>query len=430
MYLLFFKNTVLLFVLTVLSCGKLAKTEDQSFKPNETAQDSLVSTTHQGKKIKTGAENFEAYLPLINGKKIGVVTNQTGVVPYTFRYTSVNENGEDEPAYATDTISIVDFLLKEPNSVKKIFSPEHGFRGQADAAEHVADGVDVTTGLPIISLHGKTRKPLPEHLQGLDMMVFDIQDVGVRFYTYISTLHYVMEACAENNIPLLVLDRPNPNGHYVDGPVLEMTHKSFVGMHPVALVHGMTIGEYAQMINGKKWLKNGVQCDLTVIPCLNYTRDMAYSLPVKPSPNLPNDKAINLYPSLGLFEGTTINAGRGTDFQFQRYGAPFFPKAAFSYTPKPNAGAKHPKHEGKLCYGMDLSQEPELDHFTLKYIIDAYKKTPKGETFFGPTFTIHAGSETLQKQIEQGLSEEAIRATWREDLERFKQVRARYLLYP
>lgn len=369
-----------------------------------------------GKEITVGANQTEKYLSLLKGKRVGVVANQTSVL-----FKEPDTNGFTH---------LVDSLLSLKVNVTTVFSPEHGFRGQADAGEHVKDGVDSKTGLPIISLHGKTRKPLPEHLKDIEILIFDIQDVGVRFYTYISSLHYVMEACAENNTPLLILDRPNPNGHYVDGPVLNPKHKSFVGMHPVPLVHGMTIGEYAQMINGEKWLDKGIQCKIIVIPIENYTHKTIYSLPIKPSPNLPNDKAINLYPSLGLFEGTTINAGRGTAYQFQRYGAPFFPKTPFSYTPKPNDGAKHPKFENKRCYGVDLSNEPLLDQFTLKYLLDAYSKTPEKDLFFGSTFTIHAGNDILQKQIEAGLDEDAIRATWQEDLNAYKAKRNHYLLYP
>ena len=248
-------------------------------------------------------------------------------------------------------------MLKLNINIKKVFSPEHGFRGKADAGELVKDGKDTKNRIDIYSLHGKHKKPTKEQLQDIDIMVFDIQDVGVRFYTYISTLHYVMEACAEKNIPLLILDRPNPNGNYVDGPVLEKEHSSFLGMHPIPLVHGMTIGEYAQMINGENWLSYSIQCKLTIIPLKNYTHTSTYNLPVRPSPNLPNDQSIKLYPSLGLFEGTNINAGRGTEFQFQRYGAPFLNKDhyEFSYTPIANFGAKYPKHQNTVCYGADLS---------------------------------------------------------------------------
>ncbi len=328
------------------------------------------------------------------------------------------------------THHLVDFLhnYKDIN-VKKVFAPEHGFRGKEDAAEFIKDGIDTKTGLPILSLHGKTKKPSAEQIKGVDIVVFDIQDVGARFYTYISTLHYVMEACAENGVSVIILDRPNPNGHYVDGPVLELKHKSFVGMHKVPLVYGMTIGEYGQMINGEKWLKNRVKCNLTVIPLKNYTHNTESSLTIRPSPNLPNDKSINLYPSLGFFEGTIINAGRGTESQFQRYGAPFFIKNNFSYTPKSNFGAKYPKHKNKLCYGVDLSSVKKLSAINLEWLIDAYKKTPKKEKFFGKTFTIHAGNTKLQKQIEQGLNAKTISESWKQDIEVFKEIRKKYLIY-
>ncbi|MGY8911253.1 MAG: exo-beta-N-acetylmuramidase NamZ family protein, partial [Flavobacteriales bacterium] len=324
---------------------------------------------------------------------------------------------------------IVDSLISLGINVKKVFAPEHGFRGEADAAELVKDGKDTKTGLPIISLYGNNKKPTATQLENIDVVIFDIQDVGVRFYTYISTLHFVMEACAALNIPVLIFDRPNPNAHYIDGPVLEMEHTSFVGKHPVPVVYGMTIGEYGQMINGEKWLKNGIKCDLTVIPLENYTHTSDVHLAVRPSPNLPNDKSINLYPSLGFFEGTTINAGRGTEFQFQRYGASFFPKNDFSYTPKPNFGSKYPKENGKLCYGVDLQNEKKLDKIDLQWLLDAYQKTPKTEKFFGSTFTIHAGNTKLQQQIEQGLSQEKIRESWQKDLEAFKKIRVKYLIY-
>ena len=328
------------------------------------------------------------------------------------------------------TQHLVDYLHNYNDiNVQKVFAPEHGFRGKEDAGAHVEDGVDAKTGLPILSLHGKSKKPSVKQLEEIDIVIFDIQDVGARFYTYISTLHYIMEACAENGIPLIVLDRPNPNGHYIDGPVLEPEHSSFLGKHPVPVVYGMTIGEYGKMINGEKWLKNGIQADLTVIPLENFTHDYQYSLPIKPSPNLPNDKSINLYPSLGFFEGTTINAGRGTESQFQRYGAPFFEKTDFSYTPKANDGAKYPKHKEKLCYGIDLRETEHLSKLDLSFLIDAYKQTPKKEKFFGKTFTIHAGTEKLQQQLEQGLSEQEIRKTWEKDIEAFKKVRKKYLIY-
>ena len=349
----------------------------------------------------------------LKGKKIAIVSNQTTVI--------FKEDG-------TYT-HLVDSLNTLGIQIEKVFSPEHGFRGEADASEVVLNGVDVKTGIPIVSLYGKNKKLSKEQLENVDLVIFDIQDVGVRFYTYISTMHYVMEACAENNIPVIVLDRPNPNGHYIDGPTLEIEHKSFVGMHPVPLVYGMTIGEYAKIINGENWLKNNVKCDLTIIPLKNYTHQTPYSLPIRPSPNLPNDLSVNLYPSLGFFEGTIINAGRGTENQFQQYGAPFFPKSDFSYTPQPNFGSKYPKHQDKLCYGVDLKNVERLNSVTIKYIIDAYNKTPKTEKFFGATFTVHAGNLELEKQLKDGLSAQRIHNSWQPAIEEFKKVRLKYLMY-
>ena len=327
---------------------------------------------------------------------------------------------------------LIDSLISLNIDIVKVFAPEHGFRGKADAGELIKDGIDLKTGLPIVSLHGKNKKPANDQLSDLDIVVFDIQDVGARFYTYISTLHYVMEACAENNIPLIILDRPNPNGNYVDGPTLEKEHQSFLGMHPIPLVHGMTIGEYAKMINGEQWLQNGAQCNITIITCENYTHKTPYSLSIRPSPNLPNDQSIKLYPSLGLFEGTNINAGRGTEFQFQRYGAPFLnPETmAFTYTPQSNFGAKHPKHKDKLCYGEDLSHIPVTNEMTLKWVIKAYKNALDRSLFFNTNnFTKHAGTKKLQQQIEQGLSENEIKESWKKDLEDFRAIRNKYLLY-
>ena len=317
---------------------------------------------------KTGADNFEKYLPLLKDKKIGIITNQTGIL--------------------SDNTHLVDFLLDKKINVQTIFAPEHGFRGTADAGEHIVDGKDPKTGLPIISLYGDNKKPKKEQLAGIDIMVFDLQDVGARFYTYISSLHYVMEACAENGIPLMILDRPNPNGSITDGPLLEKEFTSFVGMHPIPLLHGMTIGEYGRMINGQKWLKNGVQCSLTVIPCTNYNRNMPYSLPVKPSPNLPNDQAINLYASLCFFEGTNVSVGRGTEKQFQIYGSPFLSKNNFSFNfnPKPNFGAKDPMHNGKECFGEDLSSCKKVNKLELKWLIRAYKNTTDKTNFFNGFF--------------------------------------------
>lgn len=415
------KNTVLLFVLALISCGNFSQTEHVTQNNNEIASSADIDSldSRNDSQIIVGANRTEEYLPLLNGKRVGIVANQTSVIFHD------NSQKTEENSYT----HLVDSLISLQIAIKKVFAPEHGFRGKGDAGEHINDAIDTKTKLPIISLHGKTKKPLPEHLSNVDVMVFDIQDVGVRFYTYLSTLHYVMEACAENNIPLIVLDRPNPNGHYIDGPVLDVKYKSFVGLHPVPLVYGMTIGEYAQMINGENWLENNVNCDLTIVKLKNYKHNSTYSLPIKPSPNLPNDQAINLYPSLDIFRGTPINVGRGTDYQMQRYGAPFFPKSDFSFIPKSNEGAKYPRFEGQVCYGVDLKDENKLNRFSLKYVLDAYNKTPKNIEFFGPTWTIHAGNETLQKQIESGLSEEKIRASWQADLEAFKTLRKKYLLY-
>lgn len=359
--------------------------------------------------IKTGADNFELYLPLLKDKKVGVVTNQSGIL--------------------SNKIHLVDFLLSKNIVVQNIFAPEHGFRGTADAGEHVIDGKDSKTGLSIISLYGDNKKPKIDQLAGIDIMVFDLQDVGARFYTYISSLHYIMEGCAENNIPLLILDRPNPNGGIVDGPILEKEFTSFVGMHPVPLLHGMTIGEYAKMINGEKWLKNEVQCKLTVIPCLNYNRKMHYSLPVKPSPNLPNDQAVNLYASLCLFEGTIVSVGRGTEKQFQIYGSPYLPKTDFSFIPKPNVGAQNPLYNGTSCYGEDLSAIAKVNQLELKWIINAYKNTYDKSKFFNSFFTKLAGTKKLQLQIENNITEAEIRASWKEGLLKFKEMRKKYLIY-
>jgi uncharacterized protein YbbC (DUF1343 family) len=359
--------------------------------------------------IKTGADNYEKYLPLLKDKKVGIVTNQTGIL--------------------TNKTHLVDFLLEKKIAVQTIFAPEHGFRGTADAGEHVVDGKDPKTGLSIISLYGDNKKPKAAQLAGIDVMIFDLQDVGARFYTYISSLHYVMEACAENGIPLIILDRPNPNGGIVDGPLLEKEFTSFVGMHPIPLLHGMTIGEYAQMINGEKWLKNEVQCKLTVIPCVDYNRKMEYSLLAKPSPNLPNDQSINLYASLCLFEGTNVSMGRGTEKQFQIYGSPFLTKTNFSFTPKPNFGAKDPLYNGKECFGEDLTSYPKLTRLELKWLIKAYQNTSDKTKFFNAFFTKLAGTKKLQQQIESGISEDKIRKTWQKDLEAFKKMRTKYLIY-
>lgn len=363
--------------------------------------------------LEVGANRTSIYFPLLQDKKIGVVANQTSVI------------FKNDKSYT----HLVDSLFSLNISVKKVFAPEHGFRGDADAGELIKDGIDVKTGIPIISLYGENKKPTNEQLSGIDIVVFDIQDVGVRFYTYISTLHYVMEACAENNIPLIVLDRPNPNAHYIDGPVLDMKHQSFVGMHPIPVVYGMTIGEYAIMINGENWLKNQITCDLIVVPISNYSHEIPYSLSIKPSPNLPNYQSINLYPSLCFFEGTNVSVGRGTDMQFQIYGSPFLAMNSFSFTPQPNYGAKSPPHQGVECYGEDLRFYPKLNELNLTWLRDAYSLSLDSNVFFNDFFKKLAGNDELQQQIEQGVSIEEIKESWEKDLKSFKKIRKKYLLY-
>lgn len=401
-----FKSTVLLLFLMLSSCKGQQKQGEVSANP---------SKTEPLPEIKVAANRTEIYLPMLQGKKIGVVANPTSVV--------FHEKGHTH---------LVDSLLSHHIEVKQVFAPEHGFRGTADAGEHVKDGVDSQTGLPIVSLYGKNRKPSKAQLEELDVVVFDIQDVGVRFYTYIATLQLVMEACAENGTPIIVLDRPNPNGHYVDGPTMMKEHAGYLGLNPIPLVYGMTMGEYAQMLNGEGWLENGLKADLTVVPLENYTHASEYHLPIRPSPNLPNDVSITLYPSLGLFEGTNVNAGRGTEFQFQRYGASFMDSTQydFKYVPEPNFGSKSPKEQGKVCYGKDLSQTPRMNEVTMEWVIDAYQNTlHKPKFFLTSGFTKHAGTPLLQKQIEQGMTNAEIKATWQDDLEKFKKIREKYLIY-
>jgi len=434
-----FKNTFLfLFVTVFTGLSFVCNAQSKSKVKNQKSKDYETE-------MQTGAGQPEIYLPLLKGKKVGILTNQTGILLLSkFSNVSLGRNRHGE-AIKIDTVHLVDYLIENKINLKKIYAPEHGFRGTADAGELIKDGKDTKTGLPIISLYGNNKKPTKEQLAGIDVMIFDLQDVGARFYTYISSLHYLMEACAENNIPLIVLDRPNPKGSAVDGPVLEMKNKSFVGMHPIPVLHGMTIGEYAQMINGEKWLMNGVQAKLTVIPCKNYNKGMHYSLPVKPSPNLPNDTAINLYTSLCFFEGTNVSMGRGTEKQFQIYGSPFLKNMDFTFTPKPNEGAKDPVHNGVKCFGEDLTIQVLPDEFaqrcevapstnyvnglTLQWLLKAYKNTDNKEKFFNNFFIKLAGTDKLQKQIEKGLTEKEIRSTWKAGIEDFKETRKKYLLY-
>ncbi|GAB2983110.1 DUF1343 domain-containing protein [Mucilaginibacter puniceus] len=369
------------------------------------------------KKIIPGADQTELYFNYLKGKNIGMVINQTSVI-------------------GNSRMVSVDSLLKRGIAVKKIFGPEHGFRGNASAGAVVNDSVDPATGLPAISLYGKHYKPTVDDLKGINLIIFDIQDVGARFYTYISTLHYVMEACAENNIELLILDRPNPNGYSVDGPVLDTAYRSFVGMHPIPITHGMTIGEYAQMINGEGWLQNKVQCKLKIIKVANYTHASAYVLPVNPSPNLNTNQSILLYPSLCLFEGTTLSLGRGTMFPFQVVGHPALKgKYQYSFKPVSIAGmSEDPPQKNQVCYGINLKNYNTQNirstgKINLGWLIQLYKAFPDKPHFFNAYFTKLAGNEILRKQIEAGKTEQQIRNSWEPALTQFKQTRRKYLLY-
>ena len=412
-----FKNTVLLLLIFTVSCRNSSKViQNGAVITKNKHNDTVISSKND---LIIAANKTGHYLPLLEAKNVGVVANQTSVI---------FKNDDKKFTHLVDSLKSLNI------SVKKVFTPEHGFRGQADAGEAIKDGVDLKTGLPIISLYGTNKKPNKSQLHGIEIVVFDIQDVGARFYTYISTLHYVMEACAESKIPLLILDRPNPNGHYVDGPILEKKHQSFVGMHPVPVVHGLTIGEYAQMINGEGWLNNGIKCDLKIIKMENYSRFKPYNLPINPSPNLPNATAINLYPSLCFFEGTNISVGRGTNKQFQVIGTPFFKLRTynFTFTPQPNLGAKNPLHQGKACYGYNLENNKRLNEINLAWLIEFYKQHQYNrveEAFFNSFFTKLAGTEKLQKQIELGMSINDIKASWQEDLEAYKKIRNNYILY-
>lgn len=363
---------------------------------------------------KTGADRPELYLPMLKNKTISVVTNQTGLM--------------------SDKTHLVDFLVKNQVKIKSIFAPEHGFRGNADAGEYVKSGVDAKTGLPIVSLYGNNKKPSAEQLAGIDIILFDIQDVGVRFYTYISTLAYVMEAAAENNKQVIVLDRPNPHDGYIDGPILKSTWTSFVGMHPVPVVYGLTIGEYGSMVNGENWLKNNVKANYTVVPMQGYHKKNRYPILDRPSPNLPNDISINLYPSLCFFEGTQVSVGRGTDLPFQIYGSPWTKNMPYQFTPKPNYGAKDPFLNGKLCYGENLSQQgTDLRELNLNWLLNSYKsyKNPKQDFFLKNLFFDKlAGTDELRNQIIAGKTETEIRASWQKGLSDFEKIRTKYRIYP
>lgn len=361
--------------------------------------------------LLVGAERVSVWRPLVKNKRVAVVVNPTSRV------------GVDH---------LVDVMVEEGVQVQKVFAPEHGFRGEADAGAQIADGTDPSTGLPIVSLYGRNKKPSAEMLADVDVVVFDIQDVGARFYTYISTMHYVMEACAEQGKRVIVLDRPNPNGHIVDGPIRKPDYKSFVAMHPIPIVHGLTVGELAQMINGEGWLKDGRVCDLTVVTAEGWDHATPYTLPVAPSPNLPNQQSILWYPSLCLLEGTPISVGRGTPWPFQVVGFPNPSHGEFSFRPVSMPGkATSPKHMGLACYGLDLRTEVAPDQFSLALVIGMYRlaAADEKEVFFEPFFTTLAGTPELAQQIQANFTEEEIRWTWAEELATYKRMRKQYLLY-
>ena len=373
---------------------------------------SYLSFSQSNNKLIVGANRTELFLNDIKGLNVAVVANLSS---------KIKSN--------TKSIHLIDSLLKLNIKIKKVFSPEHGFRGEADAGEKVEDGIDQKTGIPIISLHGTNKKPTKDQMKDIDVVIFDIQDVGARFYTYISTLHYVMEAVGENNKKLIILDRPNPNGHYVDGPILESKYKSFIGMHPIPIVYGMTIGEFGIMINEEGWLKNQIYSDLIVIPIKNYNRKMVYELPIKPSPNLPNKQSINLYPSLCFFEQTPISIGRGTNMQFQVIGSPEWENNDFSFKPISMSGAKYPKHIDQICNGIDLRESAYLSRINLKWLIDAYNKSKNKSAFFKDGFNKLAGNKMLKEQIIDGLSEKEIKQSWKSGVENFKLMRSKYIIY-
>ncbi len=360
--------------------------------------------------VVVGAQQFNLLLPKLKSKKVGVVVNHTSLVGKTH---------------------LVDTLKTLGVNLKKIFAPEHGFRGTADAGEIINDSIDSRTGLPIFSLYGKSKKPTLEHLSGIDVVIFDIQDIGVRFFTYISTVLYMMEACAENNKTLIVLDRPNPNGGYVDGPVMQPEFRSFVGLIQIPIVYGMTTGELARLSNEEGWLANKQKCNLEVIPLKNWSHGDSYSLAIKPSPNLPNDHAIALYPSTCLFEGTILSIGRGTQNPFEFVGHPNLKSYAFNFTPISIVGmAKTPPLENRVCYGLDLRKVTVKKQIDLSYLIELYNAFPEKEKFFTTYFDKLAGNSILKEQIKKGMTEEQIRETWQKDLTSFKAIRKKYLLYP
>jgi uncharacterized protein YbbC (DUF1343 family) len=406
-------NNRILFLLVALMVVYSCKGAERSHEISAviTAQEDVAEPS-----IIPGAWQTTEYFHLLNGKRIALVGNHSSLI---------------------GKVHLADSLLKAGFNLKKVFSPEHGFRGHAAAGEYVQSGLDTSTGLPVISLYGTNRRPSASDLADIDIIIFDIQDVGVRFYTYISTMSYMMEEAARQKIPMLILDRPNPNGHIVDGPVLEKKLSSFVGLHPIPIAHGMTVAEYARMVNGEGWLGNNLKCELIIVPVKNYSRQMWYELPVAPSPNLPNMASIMLYPGLCFFEGTVISLGRGTDFPFQVYGHPDLPPSEFpfSFTPESRSAAPTPPLMGKKCNGIDLRvTDPGQLHSSarldLQHLINAYRNFPDKRNFFNNFFDRLSGTATLREQIIAGKSEEEIRSTWKNDLDAFKQLRKPYLLYP
>ncbi len=363
-------------------------------------------------KLQTGAERIDQYNDFITHKKVGVVVNHSSLIGKTH---------------------LVDTLIIKGIEIHKIFTPEHGLFGTADAGKHILN--NTYRGIEVVSLYGSKKKPEGVDMKDLDILIFDIQDVGCRFYTYLSSLHYIMEACAENHIPLIILDRPNPNGNYIDGPVLKEKYTSFIGMHPVPIVHGLTLGEFALMINGEKWLENNLQCDVHVIPCHNYTHSTKYDLPVNPSPNLKSMRSIYLYPGMCLFEGTIMSVGRGTHFPFEVAGHPDYPVKDFSFTPVSMEGSDNPKYQGRACYGFDLRTLSADSLFCttkipLSKLVESYKLMGRQEAFFTNSFNYLAGNGELQLQLKKGYSEDEIRSSWEEDMKKYKEVRKKYLLYP
>ncbi|MBC8111390.1 MAG: DUF1343 domain-containing protein [Verrucomicrobia bacterium] len=402
------KNIILitLIFLIFFACGRKTQFPAQPKTPKVQTKNEPINTEIDTI-LQVGAEQLDLYLPDLQGKRVGMVVNHTSLVGKTH---------------------LVDTLLKYQIQLKKIFAPEHGFRGEADAGEKIINSTDPKTGIPLVSLYGKNKKPSAEQLADIEVVIFDMQDVGTRFFTYISTMHYVMEAAAENDKKVIILDRPNPNGHLIDGSMLVPKFKSFVGMHNIPLLHGLTIAELANMINGEGWLAGGMKCKLKTVPNKNYKHHKSYILPVRPSPNLPNQQAVLLYPSVCLLEGTVLSVGRGTDFPFQVIGGNNPVYGSFTFTPKSAFGARKPLLENQTCFGIDLRNE-STNGFTLKYLIDFYQKSPDKANFFNSYFDTLVGTDVLKKQIIAGMTEEQIRQTWQTDLEKYKTLRKKYLLY-